>query len=154
MAKRYRLSGPLERDLQAWILASLGTEQKRCHTDRRGRSVWAGTGLYIDRQRGAIYWRANSALLPTPSGGMIRAGVKGMADIGGIVAGRSVWLEVKRPGQKQSEAQVKWQALVERAGGVYAVVCGPAEAKRVVHDVWRGVLAPPRLVVGVEEGER
>lgn len=122
--------GPIERDLQAWILASIGTEQKERRVDRNGRVSWRSRGVWL--APGCLWWRANSAVLPTPSGGMLRAGVRGMADIGGIVDGRSVWLEVKREGESQRPDQREWQAWVEACGGIYAVVRSPSEAKDVV----------------------
>jgi hypothetical protein len=127
---RFKLTGPLEKDLQAWILASLGAEQKELRVDKRQRRSWVSRGVWL--ASGCVWWRANSAVLRTPSGGMLRAGVRGMADIGGIVDGRSVWLEVKRPGEKQQPDQVEWQRWVEAAGGVYAVVTSPSEARGVV----------------------
>lgn len=46
---------------------------------------------------------------------------KGTADISAIIAGRSVKIEVKIGKDRQSEAQIKYQQSVERAGGVYII---------------------------------
>jgi len=48
-------------------------------------------------------------------------GTNGTSDISAIIAGRSVKIEVKMKDQ-QSEAQRKYQAAIERAGGVYLIV--------------------------------
>jgi hypothetical protein len=141
MVSRLKLRGPLERDLQAWILASLGVEQKERVVDKRQRVSWRGRGLWLASD-GSVFWRANSAVLRTPAGGRLRAGVRGMADIGGIVCGVSVWLEVKREGERQRPDQREWQAWVESAGGIYAVVRSPGEAQAVVARVRREAALP------------
>ena len=47
---------------------------------------------------------------------------RGSADISAIIKGRSVKIEVKYGKDKQSEAQIKYQERVERAGGIYWIV--------------------------------
>lgn len=49
------------------------------------------------------------------------SGTKGSADISATIKGRSVKIEVKVGKDRMSEAQVKYQASVERAGGIYIV---------------------------------
>jgi hypothetical protein len=46
---------------------------------------------------------------------------KGSADISATIAGRSVKIEVKAGKDRQSEAQKKYQADIERSGGVYII---------------------------------
>lgn len=48
-------------------------------------------------------------------------GTPGSADISATIAGTSVKIEVKFGRDRQSEAQKKYQAEIERAGGVYFV---------------------------------
>lgn len=48
-------------------------------------------------------------------------GTKGSADISATIMGRSVKIEIKMK-DKQSEAQKKYQADIERAGGTYWLV--------------------------------
>ena len=48
-------------------------------------------------------------------------GTNGTADVSATIAGRSVKIEVKMK-DRQSEAQRKYQADVERSGGVYIIV--------------------------------
>lgn len=47
---------------------------------------------------------------------------KGTADIHAIINGRHVSIEIKIGRDKQSEAQLKEQARVTRAGGIYVVI--------------------------------
>ena len=48
-------------------------------------------------------------------------GTKGSADISATIKGRSVKIEVKIGKDKQSDAQKKYQADIERSGGVYLI---------------------------------
>ena len=49
------------------------------------------------------------------------SGTSGSADISAVISGRAVKIEVKMK-DKQSEAQRKYQADIERAGGLYWLV--------------------------------
>ena len=46
---------------------------------------------------------------------------RGMSDLQALKDGRSVWIEVKRPGGRQSEYQKKFQQMVEAAGFEYVL---------------------------------
>ena len=48
-------------------------------------------------------------------------GTNGSADISATIAGKSVKIEVKIGADRQSEAQKKYQADIERAGGLYVI---------------------------------
>jgi len=48
-------------------------------------------------------------------------GTDGTADISATIAGKSVKVEVKINKDRQSEAQKKYQAMIEQAGGVYVI---------------------------------
>lgn len=48
-------------------------------------------------------------------------GTDGTADISATVAGKSVKIEVKIGRDRQSDAQRKYQQMIERAGGVYVI---------------------------------
>lgn len=77
-------------------------------------------GVPMDRRRevtdilgrtrtiGSIEWR--------PSGS-----TKGSADISATIGGRSVKIEVKIGKDRQSEAQRRYQAAIEQAGGLYYI---------------------------------
>lgn len=61
-----------------------------------------------EQRGGQIVWRKSNA-------------TKGSADISATIAGRSVKIEVKIGLDRQSEAQRRYQATVERAGGLYFI---------------------------------
>lgn len=48
-------------------------------------------------------------------------GTAGSADISATIKGRSVKIEVKIGKDRQSDAQKKYQEMIERAGGVYII---------------------------------
>jgi hypothetical protein len=134
MAK-WKLKGPLEKDIQLWILKSLGIEQRSPKWDRKLRCwIDAPSGVFVDK-RGSMFWRANSGGVPDRSGRAVIGNPRGTADILGIVCGVLVGLEVKRPGEKLNRTQVWWHDIVDKAGGVVAVVECPSDAKIVVEGV-------------------
>jgi hypothetical protein len=49
-------------------------------------------------------------------------GTKGSADISATIQGRSVKIEIKIGRDRQSQAQLDYQADVERAGGIYVII--------------------------------
>lgn len=60
-------------------------------------------------------------------------GIVGQGDIMGIVRpGRHVWFECKTGDAVQSKRQKNFQAMIERFGGVYAVIRSPSEAVKIV----------------------
>lgn len=58
----------------------------------------------------------------------IRFGCPGSPDILGCLDGRWIGLEVKTATGRQRETQIAFQAAIERAGGLYAVVRSPEDA--------------------------
>jgi hypothetical protein len=68
---------------------------------------------------GAFFYRNNTGAAFTREGRMIRFGLAGAPDILGCYRGRAIGIEVKAPRGGQREAQRRWQASIERAGGVY-----------------------------------
>jgi hypothetical protein len=53
----------------------------------------------------------------------------GAGDLSGILAdGRRLEIEVKSAKGEQGEAQVRWQAMIEKFGGVYILARSVAEA--------------------------
>lgn len=71
-------------------------------------------------------WRQNAGLSRV-DGRVIRGAPAGAADLSGIVLphGWRIEVEVKAVGGRQSLAQRRWQAMIERHGGVYIVCRGP-----------------------------
>ena len=69
--------------------------------------------------------RINTVGIPEQRGGRIvwrRSNTtKGSADISATIGGRSVKIEVKIGPDRQSEAQRRYQAAIERAGGLYFI---------------------------------
>lgn len=77
-----------------------------------GRPV-DGRKRYVDtvgfkRQIGSVQW-------------ILGQGTPGTADISATIVGRSVKIEVKAGRDRQSEAQKKYQAAIEAAGGTYVI---------------------------------
>lgn len=78
-------------------------------------------GRYIDESK--VVTDAVGFTRRIGSGKYIKGtGTNGTADISSTIAGRSVKIEIKIGADKQSEAQKKYQADVERAGGLYWIV--------------------------------
>lgn len=76
--------------------------------------------ILVALPRDGLWYRRNTgAARDARTGRLVRFGLPGMADIGGIYRGRAVEIEVKTEKGKQSQPQRNWQAAVERAGGIY-----------------------------------
>lgn len=75
-------------------------------------------------------WRQNTGAALTKNG-MVRFGVPGQADITGLLipSGRRIEIEVKDAKGRQRESQIKFQAMIEKSGGIYILA-------RSVDDVW------------------
>ena len=79
-------------------------------------------------------WRQNTGAARGPGGVYIRFGVPGQADISGILAphGQRIEIEAKTKTGRQRPEQKKWQAMIERFGGLYILA-------RSVDDVRAGL---------------
>ena len=75
--------------------------------------------LWNTYPRGLFYRRNTGAMNDGKQ--MIRFGLPGMADIGGIIDSRAVEIELKFGKGKQSEAQKNWEQAVRKAGGIYII---------------------------------
>jgi hypothetical protein len=81
---------------------------------------------------GLVLWR-NAQTGGAIEGRWTRGGLgEGSPDLIGILDGRFVALEVKRPGQRAREAQEAWLALVRARGGFAAVVDGVEAARAAI----------------------
>ena len=109
--------GPSESKIQSWILAQL-------------RDIYP-EGL----------WERQNVVVAQAKDRFIRAGTVGQADLRGCFYGRYIELEVKRPGELQTPAQVQRQKDVEAAGGLYAVVHDKKEAFAAVKPIRDAVIA-------------
>ena len=78
---------------------------------------------------GAMFYRQNSGLFFTVTGRRVRAAVPGAPDITGCYRGRAVAIETKRAkGGEQRKTQKNFQAVWEKAGGIYVIVRSAIEA--------------------------
>ena|SRR5690349_1756793 len=82
----------------------------------------------VNRLPDGLFWRVNVGIAATPDGRKMRYGLRGQADIAGVLNGRHVEIEVKTATGRQSVQQRRWQSAVERAGGVYLVARSVDEA--------------------------
>lgn len=87
-------------DGQAERISNMGkyVDESKIVTDVLGHKRKIGSGKYIKGQ-----------------------GTLGTADVSATIKGKSVKIEIKMA-DKQSEAQAKYQANIERAGGIYFIV--------------------------------
>lgn len=119
-----------ERAIQTAILAAL---PKLCGiiVVRQGQ-ITTGNVLACHQGARGIAWRNNRGTQQI-GGRWVRFGIDGQADISGVLrGGRRLEIEVKRPGQRQSPAQVAFQQAIEALGGLYVVATS-------VEDVVRGL---------------
>lgn len=73
-----------------------------------------------------FHWRANTGAFAAEHRGrsrFVRFGKKGQPDIMVVFRGVFIAIEVKRPGEAQTEAQREFQVDLELAGGVYVLAC-------------------------------
>ena len=81
----------------------------------------SNTGRYIDNSK--IVTDSMGFQKRIGSGKYIKGtGTNGTADISLTIKGKSIKCEVKIGKDRQSEAQKKYQADIERAGGIYIIV--------------------------------
>ncbi len=71
-------------------------------------------------------WRNNTGAAFDKEGRMIRFGVKGQADVSGIMKplGTRIEIEVKRPGGKPRPDQKLFEQMIKDHGGVYLLCDG------------------------------
>jgi hypothetical protein len=84
--------------------------------------------IAISALPGSLWWRQQSGVFQTLNRReLVRSGIPGMADIGGIFRGHSVQVEVKTPTGRLSKEQKRWKTAVEKAGGIFITGRNPAD---------------------------
>lgn len=100
---------PLERDILRDIMDALRKHPAVATVQRRQSGVYQDGGRWI------------------------RVGVRGEADISGILkGGRAYAIEVKRPGRLPDERQTEFLNRIQAAGGVAGVASSVAEALQII----------------------
>ena len=83
-------------------------------------------------ETGAQLWRQNTGAASFENKGrrqFVRFGIKGAADLTGITPdGRRLEIEVKRPGNKPTAAQIAYGQMILEYGGVYILAHSLEEA--------------------------
>lgn len=79
-------------------------------------------------------WRANVLVARDQSGRVVKAGIKGQADISGILApsGRRIEIECKTQTGRQTDEQRAWQWMIERMGGLYVLARSTDDVERAL----------------------
>lgn len=99
----------LTKSIIAWINLN-GYQAERIST----------TGRYVDNSKIVTDVLGNRKKIG--SGKYIKGtGTNGSADISATIKGKSIKIEVKIGKDKQSEAQIKYQQMIEKAGGIYFI---------------------------------
>lgn len=87
-------------------------------------------------------WRNNTGSIKTPDGRFVTFGLKGSADILGIMrGGRFLAIEVKTATGRQSEHQKNFQNIIESFGGVYILARSVEDVKRRLESESTGLAA-------------
>lgn len=109
--------------------------------------------LAVLRFHGVVCWRSNTGAYAGEHKGkrrFVRFGVPGMSDVIGLLgpafgrdAGRMISIEVKRPGNRPTTAQIRWLMEINEAGGF---AFWATSAQTVDHAI-RALLLNPGLKV-------
>lgn len=83
-------------------------------------SLKRAVGDLLNAER--IWWMPMNTGASVIDGRFVRFGTPGCADILASHKGRFLWLELKSPKGRQSEAQASFQERVEREGHTYLLV--------------------------------
>lgn len=84
------------------------------------------------------YHRISTTGIPKIGGGFRPNPMKGFSDtIIWILNGPDLYVEIKRPGEKPSEAQLIFKSRAEKMGRVYVVVRSSVELSDLLNDVLR-----------------
>lgn len=80
--------------------------------------------LMIELQREFVearFFQQHVGLFKTMTGNPIKIGIEGQADLSSIFGpiGKRIEIEVKTGTGRQTEAQHRWQRMIEKHGGIY-----------------------------------
>lgn len=94
--------------------------------------------LVLGADSACCFWRNNVGLATTDRGTKIRFGLfPGSSDLVGLFRGRFVGIEIKTETGRQEPEQKKWQGVVEKHGGIYAIVRSDDDARALLADLHR-----------------
>ncbi len=80
-----------------------------------------------------IIWRQQSGVFMGPSGHVVRVGIEGQADLGGVLCnGRALQIETKSATGRLREPQERWRGMVERMGGLWILARSADDAVAAV----------------------
>lgn len=92
------------------------------------QAIQAQIMLAVSKLPGIIIWRQNTGKFKTDDGRWIMCGVLGCPDIIGCYRGRFIGIEVKTKVGRQSDQQKRFQAAMERSGGIYILARSSEDA--------------------------
>lgn len=80
-----------------------------------------------------VVWRQQVGTFTGPSGHVVKVGLEGMADIGGILCnGVVLQIEVKSATGRLREAQKRWGQMIQSMGGLFIVARSAEDATRAI----------------------
>lgn len=100
--------------------------------DRERESAIVSACMLVLSRAGALVQRNNSGLLLGANGRRVRAAMPGAADIIACYRGVFLAVECKTRRGVQSDAQRRYQAAVELAGGIHVVIRDIEDLREVI----------------------
>ena len=81
-------------------------------------------------------WSQNTGAARTKTGQVVKFGIKGQADLSGVMlpGGRRIEIECKTGNATQTKEQIRWQAMIEKYGGLYVLARGVDDVRRALDD--------------------
>lgn len=106
----------------------IAEHEKRCARGPLESAIMRACVEALRWSKDVVVWRQNTGAARLKGKGgreqTVRFGVKGAADLTGIVTatGRRIEIEVKRPGEKPTPHQVSYGEFIRAHGGIYLLV--------------------------------
>ena len=101
----------------------------------REAAIQSGIIEYL-RMCGYLVERSNVGAIKTERGGMVKTGLPGSSDLKVYLpGGRTLHLEIKRPGRKLTEAQEQMQATLTVLGHTYRVANSIEDAVSILAEM-------------------